>query len=143
MAETLSDAIERNDLAQARRLLLAGSDPDAMVVEDYTPLGYCATTGRTEFVALLLEFGANPARHDRQGRSAADYARARGHHGIVRMLTEAQRGTGARAGSSQVSQTDVGLLRSIWGADIAQQVAAKISVAALGQENALPINIVE
>ena len=27
--------------------------------------------------------------------------------------------------------------------DIAQQVAAKVSVAALGQENALPINIVE
>ena len=123
MSETLSDAIERDDLAQARRLLLAGSDPDAMVIDDYTPLGYCATTGRTEFVALLLEFGANPAYRDRQGRSAADYALARGHHGIVRMLTEAQRGTGARAGSSQVTQTDVGLLRSIWGAEIAQQVA--------------------
>ena len=96
MAETLSDAIERNDLAQARRLLLAGADPDAVVIEDFTPLGYCATTGRTGFVALLLEFGANPGHRDRQGRSAADYARARGHHAIAELIAKAQRGVARR-----------------------------------------------
>jgi AAA+ superfamily predicted ATPase len=122
MAETLSDAIERNDLAQARRLLLAGADPDAMIVEDYTPLGYCATTGRAQFVALLLEFGADPAYRDRQGRSAADYALARGHHAIAKMLAQAQRGARVPGAAPQVTQGEVGLLRSIWGAEIAQQV---------------------
>jgi AAA+ superfamily predicted ATPase len=115
MAETLGDAIERDDLAQARRLLLAGADPDAEVIEDYTPLGYCATTGRSRFVSLLLEFGANSSRRDRQGRTAADYARARGHDAIVAMLTGAS--------SARFSSSDVGLLRSIWGSDIAQKVA--------------------
>jgi AAA+ superfamily predicted ATPase len=119
MAESLNDAIERDDLAQARRLLLSGSDPDAMVVDDYTPLGYCATTGRAGFVALLLEFGADPAHRDREGRCAIDYARARGHDAIVDMLERAQR---ARGTAPPVTQTDVGLLRSIWGADIAQRV---------------------
>ena len=119
MTESLSDAIERHDLAQARRLLLAGADPNAVVVDDYTPLGYCATTGRAGFVALLLEFGADPARRDAEGRRAIDYARALGHESIVDMLERAQ---AARGMSPPVTQTDVGLLRSIWGADIAQRV---------------------
>jgi ankyrin repeat protein len=89
MAETLHDAIDRDDLAQARRLLLAGVDPDATVIDDYTPLGYCATTGRAEFVTLLLEYGANPARRDRGGRTAADYARARGHVALAELLARA------------------------------------------------------
>lgn len=123
MAESLNDAIERDDLAQARRLLLAGADPDAVMVDDYTPLGYCATTGRAGFVALLLEFGADPAHRDREGRCAMDYARVRGHHAIAEMLARAQ---GARASSPRVTPTDVGLLRSIWGSDIAQRVSRQL-----------------
>lgn len=134
MAETLSDAIERNDLAQARRLLLAGADPDAVVIEDFTPLGYCATTGRTGFVALLLEFGANPGHRDRQGRSAADYAGARGHRAIAEMITKAQRGTAP----AQVTGVDVGLLRSVWGSEIAQKVTRHFRDGVRQPEAALP-----
>lgn len=135
MAETLYDAIERNDLAQARRLLLAGADPDATVIEDYTPLGYCATTGRAEFVALLLQYGANPARRDREGRSAADYARARGHLALAEMLAKAELGT---APQPQATNADVGLLRSIWGSDIAQKVAQHFQEGAPAPEAAPP-----
>jgi AAA+ superfamily predicted ATPase len=120
MAETLHDAIDRDDLAQARRLLLAGVDPDATVIDDYTPLGYCATTGRAEFVTLLLEYGANPARRDRGDRTAADYARARGHVALAELLARAER---ERA---QVTQADVGLLASVWGSDIARRVARQL-----------------
>lgn len=134
MAETLSDAIERNDLAQARRLLLGGADPDAGVIEDFTPLGYCATIGRSGFVALLLEFGANPDHRDRQGRSAADYARARGHHAIAEMITRAQRGTAP----GSVTGVDVGLLRSVWGSDIAQRVARHLRDGARQQDATPP-----
>jgi len=120
MAETLHDAIDRDDLAQARRLLLAGVDPDATVIDDYTPLGYCATTGRAEFVTLLLEYGANPARRDRGGRTAADYARARGHVALAELLARAERG------APPLTQADVGLLASVWGSDIAQRVARSV-----------------
>jgi SpoVK/Ycf46/Vps4 family AAA+-type ATPase len=123
MAETLSDAIERDDLAQARRLLLAGADPDAMAGDDCTPLVYCAMTGRAEFVSLLLDFGADPGRRDREGRCAADYARARGHQRIAEILRTAPRRNASAGHTPGVSEGDVGLLRSVWGSEIAQQVA--------------------
>jgi len=116
MADKLRDAIERDDLAHARRLLIAGTDPDTVAADGSTSLGYCATTGRAQFVALLLEYGANPRRLDRHGRSAVDYARARGHVALAELLAR------AADRATPVTQGDVGLLASIWGTDIARQV---------------------
>ena len=116
MVDKLRDAIERDDLAQARRLLMAGADPDTVGADDSTPLGYCATTGRGELAVLLLEYGANPRRLDREGRSPADYARARGHVALADLLGR------AASRSMPVTRGDVGLLASIWGTDIARQV---------------------
>lgn len=126
MRENLGDAIERNDVAQARRILLAGADPDAVIGEDCTPLVRCATTGRKEFVALLLEFGADPARRDSEGHRAVDYARARGHRAIVDLLARAERSGLASPQASGVTNTDAGLLRTIWGADIADRIARNV-----------------
>lgn len=126
MAETLGDAMARNDPAQARRLLLAGAEPDAVMAGDCTPLVYCAATGRTELVKLLLAFGADPARRDPEGRVAADYARARGHQAIVDLMDDAQQGAAAKPVSPTVSGSDNGLLRSIWGAEIASLVTRHV-----------------
>ena len=136
MGETLGDAIEHNDLAQARRLLLGGADPEAAIAADYTPLGYCATTGREEFAALLLEFGANPARRDREGRTAADYARARGHAALAEMLAQAERAAGPSG--REVTPADMGLLGGIWGPDIARKVVQHLREGARAPETASP-----
>jgi SpoVK/Ycf46/Vps4 family AAA+-type ATPase len=126
MAEKLGDALERNDLGEVRRLLLAGADPDAAIAGDCTPLVYCASTGRAEMVKLLLEFGADPARRDRDGRVAADYARARGHLAIVEIIESAKRGVRAKDMPPNVTSSDSGLLRSIWGAEIASLVTRHV-----------------
>ena len=126
MAETLGDAMARNDPAQARRLLLAGAEPDAVMAGDCTPLVYCAATGRTELVKLLLAFGADPARRDSEGRVAADYARARGHQAVVDLIDDAQQGAAAKPVPPTVSGSDSGLLRSIWGAEIASLVTRHV-----------------
>ncbi len=134
MAETLGDAMERNDPAQARRLLLAGADPDAAMAGDCTPLVYCVATGRTELVKLLLAFGADPARRDQDGRIAADYARARGHVAIVDLLDGARQVATAKPAPPKISGSDSGLLRSIWGAEIASLVTRHVR----GGANATP-----
>ena len=134
MAEILGDALERNDPAQARRLLLAGADPDAVMAGDCAPLVYCAATGREELVKLLLAFGADPARRDADGRVAADYARARGHRLIVDLIEGAQGDAAAKPAPPKVSSSDSGLLRSIWGAEIASRVTRHVyDVAAVPQ----------
>jgi hypothetical protein len=59
-----------------------------------TALMLAAARGDTACVALLLEHGADPALRDPQGRTAADWARAHGHHGLAARLamgTEAER----------------------------------------------------
>jgi ankyrin repeat protein len=38
-----------------------------------------ALNGQLDLIDLLLAFGADPALRDGGGRSASDYARARGH----------------------------------------------------------------
>ena len=38
-------------------------------------------------VALLLQYGADPALRDREGRTAADLAREAGHNALARRLS--------------------------------------------------------
>lgn len=51
-----------------------------------TPLMLAASTGAEEMVALLLELGADAARRDGQGRTAADLAFENGHADLGQRL---------------------------------------------------------
>jgi hypothetical protein len=51
-----------------------------------TPLMAAAACGNQEAVELLLQCGADPARRDTYGRSAAAYARASGHPHLAEQL---------------------------------------------------------
>lgn len=62
-----------------RALLEAGSPPDAKQQAGYTALHAAAMNGSGERVDLLLAFGADPAVAADDGRTAADFARERGH----------------------------------------------------------------
>ena len=64
----------------ARVLLAFGARPDEPDFEGTTPLMKAASLGEFECVRLLLDAGADPTRHDGEGRSALDHARS--HHGI-------------------------------------------------------------
>ena len=51
-----------------------------------TPLMAAAAGGREAVVELLLRCGADPARRDARGRTAAFYAREAGHHHLAERL---------------------------------------------------------
>jgi hypothetical protein len=51
-----------------------------------TPLMAAAAGGREAAVELLLRCGADPARRDGRGRTAAFYAREAGHHHLAERL---------------------------------------------------------
>ena len=71
------------------RLLLERGGQDAAEGdprEAPTALMQAAAAGRQDVIALLLEFGADPALRDREGRTAADYATEAGHGDLARRL---------------------------------------------------------
>ncbi|MDQ6674537.1 MAG: ankyrin repeat domain-containing protein, partial [Chloroflexota bacterium] len=63
----------------ARVLIAAGADVNARQQGNVTPLHAAAQNGQVELVRLLLEHGADPTAADDQARTAADFARQRGH----------------------------------------------------------------
>jgi ankyrin repeat protein len=79
----LLDAARAGDLARVRTLLPPCGDPAADGVPDapdgMTPLMEAAAGGHEAVVELLLRCGADAARRDARGRSAAWHARAAGH----------------------------------------------------------------
>lgn len=72
----LDRAVARGGLETTRVLLEAGADPNGP--DDWTPLMDAAMSADTAMMALLLEFGADPARRDESGKNAADFARGAG-----------------------------------------------------------------
>jgi len=62
------------------RLLLAhGADPNATQVGSFTPLFSAASAGRQDLVEMLIESGAHALHRSDLGKTAADFARERGH----------------------------------------------------------------
>ena len=71
-------ALSRN--AETVRLLLAhGADPNATQVGGFTPLFSAATANRRDLAAMLIESGARAHHRCDHEKTAADFARERGH----------------------------------------------------------------
>lgn len=61
-------------VALVRELLVRGAQVEAADNRGRTPLMIAAERGHAEVIRLLLAHGANPARRDKQGKTAADLA---------------------------------------------------------------------
>lgn len=78
-------ALGRN--AETVRLLLAhGADPNATQVGSFTPLFSAASAGRQDLVEMLIESGAHALHRSDLGKTAADFARERGHADLADWL---------------------------------------------------------
>ena len=77
----LHSAAAARSLSIARLLLDHGAPVNARQGESggFTPLMEAALNGQLELIDLFLAFGADRTLRDGEGRSAGDYARARGH----------------------------------------------------------------
>lgn len=67
-------------------LLAAGADADAAQVGGYTPIFSAATSNRKDLAEMLVAHGANPHHRNEQDKSAADFARERGHTDLAAWL---------------------------------------------------------
>lgn len=68
------------------RLVAATGDPDALQKQGYTALMIAAGNGFVDAVDVLLEAGANRGLKQGDGKSAADFARERGHGELAKKL---------------------------------------------------------
>lgn len=85
--DSLLAAVRGGDAADVRRLAAeAPGRLDETGPDGRTPLMLAASTGAEEMVALLLELGADAARRDGKGRTAADLAFENGHTDLGQRL---------------------------------------------------------
>jgi ankyrin repeat protein len=78
-------ALGRN-AATVKLLLAHGADPNATQAGGFTPLFSAATADRRDLADLLIENGANPHHRADLGKTAADFARERGHSELANWL---------------------------------------------------------
>ena len=71
-------ALGRNP-ATVRLLLAHGADPNATQVGGFTPLFSAATADRRDLAEMLIESGAHALHSSDLGKTAAEFARERGH----------------------------------------------------------------
>jgi ankyrin repeat protein len=74
------------ELDTVRMLLKSGADPNAAQSGGIRPLHQASAAGRLDLVKLLLGSGADPAQPCDRGKTAAEYARERGHPAVVAAL---------------------------------------------------------
>lgn len=84
----LIEATLRNDVAQVRQLLTAGSDPDVFDAHRNTALIFAARDGRAEIAELLIAAGSDPDWTDGEQVTPLILASFKNHIAIVRMLLE-------------------------------------------------------
>jgi uncharacterized protein len=78
-------ALGRN--ASTIELLIAhGADVNATQAGGFTAIFSAAAANRQDLAELLVNHGANPAHTNDQGKTAADFARERGHEGLAAWL---------------------------------------------------------
>jgi len=68
------------------RLVAATGDPDVTPKHGCTPLMEAALQGSAELCDVLLAAGADRSRRHPDGKTAADFAREKGHAALARML---------------------------------------------------------
>ncbi len=89
-AVDLFAAAQRGDVERVQMLLPPYGDPAADGPPEtpggLTPLMIAAAGGNEAVVEVLLRCGADPARRDARGRSAAFYARTAGHPDLADRL---------------------------------------------------------
>ena len=121
--KNLLAAIERGDVAAAKKALDAGAKPDAPAPNGEKPLVLAAAAGGEEIVALLLDRGAPVDGASEAGNTALMHAAACGHHQIVRLLL--------RRGAGIAHKNRWGMGAQDWskwpanGAEIAAEMQAK------------------
>jgi ankyrin repeat protein len=74
------------DIEIVRMLLDSGAAPNARSQSGSTPVHTAAFTGDRASLDLLLKHGADPGIRNKEGKSAADVARERGHQEIAGLL---------------------------------------------------------
>ena len=83
-------AVAAEDVARLRTMLPPTGDPmedgSLDMLHGATPLMVAAAFGNEATVEMLLLHGADPARRDARGRTAAAYARAAGHPHLAARL---------------------------------------------------------
>lgn len=80
------EAVNRRDRAEINRLLRNGVNINALNEEGDTPLHQCIREGRVESAKLLVEFGADVKRTNRDGWSPAHLATFLGHRDLLLYL---------------------------------------------------------
>ena len=88
----LAYAAYSGDARTVALLLERGADPNAVDGRGNTPLIWAVQSGSVDKVRALLAAGADPRLTNHAGWSAAEAARAYGHHDIVMLLAHASRG---------------------------------------------------
>lgn len=74
------------DTGVVRLLIARGADVNGAQTAGYRPLHQAAVAGREDLVRLLLDAGADKAARCDRGKTAADYARERGHAELAELL---------------------------------------------------------
>lgn len=77
------------DVETVRLLIAQGADVNMEQAGGYTPLHQASAAGLEELTRILLEAGADRTKVCHQGKTAADYAREKGHAGVVELLSPA------------------------------------------------------
>jgi len=91
LSKQLHSSVRTPNLETSLRLLSQGADPNYFHPEkNSTPLSVASRAGQVCQIELLLVYGADPAATDLQGKTAADYARLGGYHGLANRLNNAQ-----------------------------------------------------
>ena len=74
------------DAETVRLLIEHGADVNAAQTAGYRPLHQAAVAGRDDLVRMLVDAGADKSARCDRGKSAADYARDRGHAAVADLL---------------------------------------------------------
>ena len=94
-------AIEKNNLAYARKVLAMNFDPNLHHDNGYTPLAYAAVKGYGPMVELFLRRGADPALTSRDGETPVELALRFGHAEVADTLRLARQTRETHPGGAQ------------------------------------------
>ena len=93
-------AIEKNNLAYAKKVLAMNFDPNLEHDNGYTPLGYAAMKGNPAMAELLLRNGADAGVTTREGDTPVELALRMGHAELADLLRKARQANEAAEASA-------------------------------------------